>query len=116
MGERLGARLLAGFALAAAGAFWLGLADEGGDAASPAPLLGNFLELIAMSCGAAGTLAVKRLSRRFSAFHLTALQTLTGLVFFGALMLLPGTRQAPPLTASGLLVIVYLGVACNFGA
>lgn len=116
LGERLGARLLAGFALAAAGAIWLGLADEGGDAASPSPLLGNFLELVAMSCGAAGTLAVKRLSRRFSAFHLTALQTLSGLVFFGALMLLPSVRQAAPLTASSVLVIAYLGVACNFGA
>ncbi len=115
LGERLTPRLLSGFALAAVGALWLGCAEESVSSAAPQPLLGNALELVAMLCGAAGTLALKTLSSSLSALQLAALQTLSGLLCFGFL-LLPSLGDLAPLRLSSLLVLVYLGAACNFGA
>ncbi len=113
--ERVTPRLLTGFGLAAAGALWLGYAASGSEAA-PRPLLGNFLEFMAMVCAAGYTIAMKYLTRDLSSFHLTGLQAFSGLLFFAPMLALPQVRQMPPPSLQAVLVVVYLGVVVSFGA
>ena len=115
LGERVTPRLMAGFALAAAGALWLGYAASGTEEA-PKPLLGNMLELLAMVCAAGYTISMKYLTRDLSSFHLTGLQAFSGLLFFAPMLALPQVRQMPPPTVQSLLVVLYLGVVVSFGA
>ncbi|NLZ17520.1 MAG: DMT family transporter [Desulfobulbaceae bacterium] len=115
LGERLSAKLLAGFALAAAGALWLGYA-AGSTEEAPNPLLGNLLEFIAMLCAAGYTISMKYLTRDLSSFHLTGLQAIAGLLFFAPMLALPQVRQMPPPSMMSLLVILYLGIVVSFGA
>ena len=80
------------------------------------PYLGNLLELIAMACAAANMLAIKKLSRRYNVWALTALQVAAGAVFF-----LPGLWylvRDPSLhfTAGLIQTIVFLGFFVTLGA
>lgn len=113
--EQVTSGLLAGFALAAAGALWLGYA-AGSTEEAPNPLLGNLLEFIAMMCAAGYTISMKYLTRDLSSFHLTGLQAFAGLLFFAPMLALPQVRQMPPPSMMSLLVVVYLGVVVSFGA
>ncbi len=112
--ERITRASLAGFLLAVVGVVWLslgGVADEH----APAPLLGNFFEVLAMLCAMCYTLTLKSLSARYSVFLLTAMQS-----FVGALFCLPlAAWSAPmPVTVSplGLVAVVYLGLVVTVGA
>lgn len=113
--ERVTPRLLAGFALAAAGALWLGYAASGTGEA-PHPLLGNLLEFLAMVCAAGYTISMKYLTRDLSSFHLTGLQAFAGFIFFAPMLALPQVRQMPPPSLESVLVVFYLGVVVSFGA
>lgn len=115
LGERVTLRLLAGFALAAVGALWLGYA-AGGTEDAPNPLLGNLLEFLAMICAAGYTISMKYLTKDLSSFHLTGLQAFSGLIFFAPMLALPQVRQMPPPSLESVLVVVYLGVVVSFGA
>lgn len=113
--ERLTARTWLGFALAVAGAVWLSLASEP-SAHGPAPLLGNFLEFMAMVCATGYALILKKLTHRYSPLFLTFVQAFCGAVFFFPALFLPGTVlpvQADPLP---LFAIFYLGTAVTLGA
>ena len=112
--ERISRTTLAGFLLAMCGAVGLSLAGSA-DEHDSNPMLGNFYELLAMLCAAAYTLLVKRLSERYSAFMLTAMQAFIGTLFFLPLAVL----DAPlPQTVSALGVgtLLYLGVVVTVGA
>ena len=113
--EQITPKLLVGFGLAALGALWLGWAANSTEEA-PNPLLGNFLEFIAMVCAAGYTISLKYLTRELSSFHLTGLQAFAGLLFFGPMLALPQVRQTPLPNLEGLLVILYLGIVVSFGA
>ncbi len=113
--EKITLRLLAGFALAAAGGLWLGYAAQSTSEA-PNPLLGNFLEFLAIMCASGYILSVKYLSRDLSPFHLTGIQAVAGVLFFAPLLALPQVRQMPPPSMEGVIVVVYLGIAVSFGA
>lgn len=112
--ERITRTTLAGFLLAVAGAVWLSVGGEA-DVHAPAPLLGNFYELLAMLCAMGYTLTLKFLSARYSAFLLTAMQAFVGAVFF-----LPVAAWSAPLPTSisalGLGAVLYLGVVITVGA
>ncbi|MNO99775.1 putative DMT superfamily transporter inner membrane protein [compost metagenome] len=112
--ERIGRNTWLGFLLAVIGALWLTLVSEA-DPHAPQPLLGNFLEFLAMVCATGYTLLLKHLSSRYSAFMLTAMQAFIGSIFF--LPLAAITSGAPPLpSGQGLFALVYLGSVVTVGA
>ena len=112
--ERISRANLAGFLLAVVGAVWLSLGGEA-DANAPSPVLGNFLEFLAMLCAMGYILTLKFLSERYSAFLLTAMQAFVGAVFF-----LPVAIWSAPLpttiSLTGLAAVVYLGAIITVGA
>lgn len=119
LGERISPRGWLGFGLAALGVVWLSLAAAP-DKGAPAPMLGNALEALAMTCGACYTIAVRRLSRCYNALQITAVQSGLGLVFFALLLFLPVSSARPDL---GLELpawapwasVAYLGVCVTLG-
>jgi drug/metabolite transporter (DMT)-like permease len=107
IGERPGARSWWGFALAVVGVVWLSLGGQASEHA-PNPLLGNFLELLAMVSAVGYMLLLKRLSANYSPWFLTAVQALLGCLYFlPALLIFPLEPRAIPVEA--VLAVVYLG-------
>ena len=114
-GERMSKRALAGLCIAVLG---VGLLNAGNISTetAPHPLWGNTLELLAMTCGAAYTLLLKRLSSFYSPFFLTALQAFTGACFYFPLLFLPSVPAPAQFTLEGVLSVVYLGLFITIGA
>jgi drug/metabolite transporter (DMT)-like permease len=115
LGERIGARTVAGFTMAVAGACLLSMGG-GADSASPSPALGNFFEFCAMMCATGYTLSLKRLSERYSPLFLTALQACAGSVFYLPLVFLPTTEWPKGLHLGAALSVLYLGLFVTMGA
>ncbi len=115
LGEHVSPRTIAGFFVAVAGAMWLSLAAEGSEQ-SPHPLLGNFLEFMAMVCATGYTILMKHLSKELHPFFLTGVQAFSGALFFSPVLFLPQVNVAPALTAPGLFSILYLGTIVSVGA
>lgn len=114
--ERIGKATWFGFSVAIAGAWWLSFSGES-SASAPNPLLGNFLEFLAMVCATGYTITLKRLSARYSPLFLTALQAFVGALFFLIPVLLsdfPILPSEPTLSAT--LSIIYLGTFVTVGA
>lgn len=107
--ERIARTTIAGFLLALAGVVWLTLGGKP-DEHAPAPLLGNFFEVLAMLMAMCYTLILKHLSARYSAYVLTAMQAFVGSIFF-----LPLAAVSAPLpetiSTAGLVAVAYLGIA-----
>ena len=112
--ERLNRAMLTGFILAMGGVIWLTLAGQPSQEA-PHPILGNVMELLAMVCAAGYTLALKKLTSRYSSFFLTGIQSLTGALFFLPFILISPERIPSVWTASGILAVIYLGVVVTIG-
>ena len=115
LGERVSARTVAGFVVAASGAVWLSLAGAK-TIWAPNPALGNFLEFMAMVCATGYTILMKRLSKELHPFFLTGLQAFTGTLFFAPFLLLPVVRASSDLSINGVLAILYLGMVVSVGA
>jgi drug/metabolite transporter (DMT)-like permease len=113
--EKIDSRLIFGGFLAIVGAIWLSLSAEA-DTYSPRPALGNFLEFLAMICGAAFTVILKNMCRRYPPLFLTGLQAFAGSIFFFPLMWFIPPGPPSHLAAGPLLAIVYLGIFVTFGA
>ncbi|MCL6414707.1 DMT family transporter [Aestuariirhabdus sp. Z084] len=111
--EKITRLSLAGFVIAVGGSVWLSLHSPSNEQA-PNPLLGNFLEFLAMCCAAGYTLILKHLSSRYRALFLTAVQAWIGSVFFLPLALYEGIPTTFEL--EGILAILYLGVIVTLGA
>jgi len=79
------------------------------------PLLGNLLELGAMTCGAAYTIIAKKLSSKFSALFITASQAFIGSVFFLPFFLYEYIQYGFHSSYSSMLWIVYLGIVVTLG-
>lgn len=79
------------------------------------PVLGNFLELGALICGAVYSVGFKILSKRYSVITLTFFQMLIGSVFFCLLAFMLG-KTSISLNLQGLLGVLYLGVFVSFGS
>ncbi len=113
--ERLTFRTCIGFFIAVMGALWLSLASKA-SSHGPNPLLGNFLEFMAMVCASGYALSLKKLTDQYSPLFLTFIQAFAGAVFFFPALFLPGTQlpvQAEPLP---LVAILYLGSVVTLGA
>ncbi len=113
--ENLTLKTCLGFATAVSGALWLSFASES-SIQGPRPLLGNFLEFIAMVCASGYALSLKKLTSHYSPLFLTFIQAFAGAIFFFPALFLPGTQlpvQAEPVP---LFAIFYLGSVVTLGA
>jgi drug/metabolite transporter (DMT)-like permease len=104
-----------GCVMAAVGVCWLTLESVPSEAA-PNPVLGNFLEFVAMVCATGYTITLKRLTRRYSPFFLTAMQAFVGSVFYLPLVFLPSTRLPLQFELASGMAIIYLGAVITLGA
>ena len=113
--EKLTRKTYLGFMIAVMGALWLSFASNP-SSHGPRPLLGNFLEFIAMVCATGYALSLKKLTSHYSPLFLTFIQAFAGAIFFFPALFLPGTQlpvQAEPVP---VFAILYLGSAVTLGA
>jgi len=115
IGEMLTTRTLIGFGVAIFGASWLSVAGQPSEAA-PNPILGNFLEFMAMVCATGYIISLKQLTTRYSPFFLTAVQAFVGAVFFLPFLFLPTTVLPERFDPVSVLAVVYLGAVVTLGA
>jgi len=115
LGERITRQAVSGFVLAAAGAVWLSLAGAASEHA-PQPLLGNFLEFLAMISAAGYIILMKQLSRTLPPLFLTAMQAFIGSIFFAPFLLLPWVDMPATLPLPAWLSVLYLGTFVTIGA
>lgn len=113
--EKVTRQTLAGFGVAIAGTCWLSLAADASTDA-PQPLLGNFLEFLAMVAAAGYTLSLKHLSARYSPFFLTAVQCWVGALFFACFLVSPDINLPREFHLVPALAVFYLGSFVTLGA
>ncbi len=111
--ERMGARSLFGLVLAVAGVICISLAAEETDGA-PNPLLGNFLEFLAMVSAVGYIITAKTLGERHSPLFLTAMQAIMGTIFFTPVLFFVPLPESFPLMPS--LAVVFLALGVTFAA
>lgn len=104
-----------GSIIAVTGVCWLTL-ESSPSIDAPNPLLGNFLEFLAMVCATGYTIALKSLTERYSAFFLTAMQAFIGCFFYFPLLFLPSTTLPTQLHIGPGLAIIYLGAVITLAA
>ncbi|KAB1442360.1 DMT family transporter [Pseudodesulfovibrio senegalensis] len=107
-------RTATGFIMAIAGAALLSLLSEKTDNA-PNPVLGNFLEFMAMVCTTGYMITLKFLSDRYNPWFLTMVQAAVGTVFFFPLLFLPTTVPPVVFDPVGIGTIVFLGIVVTVG-
>ncbi|HCY86980.1 MAG TPA: EamA family transporter [Desulfobacteraceae bacterium] len=114
--ETLSFKICIGFGVAATGAVWLTLASPP-TPHGPNPMLGNFLEFLAMACASGYGLCCKRLTNRnYNPFFLAFTQCFIGAIFYFPLLFLPGTELPTMVDPVSLSAVVYLGVVVTVGA
>ncbi|MCP4745574.1 MAG: DMT family transporter [Desulfobacteraceae bacterium] len=115
--ERISTPMVIGFFMAVAGAIWLSLAGKP-EPAAPNPILGNFLEFLAMVCATGYIICAKRLTGNlgYPPFMITAVQAMIGFVFYLPLLCLPGIDISFHFKFEFLWAILYLGAFITIGA
>lgn len=113
--EQIRIRSWLGAILALVGVCWLTL-ESSPTANAPNPILGNFLEFLAMVCATGYTISLKSLTKRYSPFFLTATQAFIGCLFYLPLLFLPSTELPTTFHPTSALAIVYLGAVITLGA
>ena len=114
LGEIITKKLIFGSLLAMIGVIWLSI-EASADTKAPDPLLGNFLELLAMVCGAGYAIAMKYLTQKFTPLFLTAIQAFAGAIFYLPLALWEWQGVVPDFEINGFLAIAYLGIVVTMG-
>ncbi len=115
LGEKISRQTMAGFAVAITGACLLSVGGET-TADAPNPLLGNFLEFLAMVAATGYTLSLKHLSSRYSPLFLTAVQSWVGALFFSLFLISPQTNLPGEVVLLPALAVFYLGSFVTIGA
>ena len=115
LAEKFTLQNVAGLGIAMAGALGLSIGGEI-SVQAPAPLLGNFYEFLAMVCATAYTIAIKKLTSRYSPLFLTAVQAWVGALFFLPMLLLPEVQVPDTLILVPTAAIIYLGLAVTIVA
>ncbi|MEE4243733.1 MAG: DMT family transporter [Desulfopila sp.] len=113
--ERTGVQGWLGALLAVAGVAWLTLESAPTENA-PNPMLGNFLEFIAMICATGYMISLRYLTIRYSPFFLTAVQAFVGCIFYFPFLFLPSTELPRSFDLVPGLAVIYLGAAITLGA
>lgn len=109
LGEPLTRRMVFGFGLAIVGAILLSAVAESTATASD-PMLGNFLEFLAMVCACGYMISLKKLTPRYNPWFLTMMQAFVGAGFYFPLLFLPSTTLPTSFDLTGLATIFYLGL------
>lgn len=104
-----------GAVIAVIGVCWLTL-ESSPTKNAPNPVLGNFLEFLAMVCATGYMVTMRYLTIRYSPFFLTAIQAFVGCVFYFPLLFLPSTELPDHFDLDSGLAIFYLGAAITLGA
>ncbi|BEV73810.1 MULTISPECIES: DMT family transporter [unclassified Paludibacterium] len=105
----------AGVVISTMGALALTLASPA-SANAPNPLLGNFLELLAVLCGVGYMLLLKRLAARYAPLTIIFIQTMIGLLWFGFGLLTPWGTWPTAWPFWPCVWLVYLGAVVTLGA
>jgi len=113
--ERLTARSIVAIAASLVGVAMLSLGGVEQASASN-PVLGNFLELLAMVAAAGSMLSIKHLTARYDAWLLTGMQALVGAVFFLPFALADGLTPLLSAPAVSWACVAYLGVVVSLAA
>lgn len=113
--ERLPVQGWVGIAISFAGIVALTATGQP-DSGAPDPVLGNALEFLAMICATGYVLIAKRLSRRYSTLAITAMQTVSGVVWFGAWVTFSPTPLPTSVPLLPALAVLYLGMFITLGA
>jgi drug/metabolite transporter (DMT)-like permease len=113
--ESVGRFTWLGSLLAVAGVCWLTL-ESVPSMDAPNPVLGNFCEFLAMVCATGYTIALKRLTQRYSPFFLTAMQAFVGSAFYLPFLFLPSTRLPLQFEPAAGMAVIYLGAVITLGA
>lgn len=112
--EIISKQMILGSLIAMSGAIWLSLQGTS-SLDAPNPLLGNFLEFLAMLCAAFYTVTVRYLSDRYSALFITAIQVFIGTIFFIPLFIYEYVDIGLNMTLQAFLWVAYLGVIVTLG-
>lgn len=113
--ERTGLKGWIGAVFAVSGVIWLTL-ESTPQANAPNPMLGNFYEFLAMVCATGYTISMRKLTKRYSPFFLTAVQAFVGCTFFFPFLLLPDTVLPRTFEYMPTLAVFYLGAVVTLGA
>lgn len=113
--ERVGRYTWIGSLMAVAGVCWLTL-ESVPTSDAPHPVLGNFLEFMAMVCATGYTITLKHLAKRYTTLFLTAMQAFVGSVFYFPLLFLPSTQLPANFVPVSAMAIIYLGAVITLGA
>ncbi len=113
--EKILRQTFIGFVLAIFGVLLLSISAKS-SADAPNPLLGNFLEFLAMVTAMGYTISLKHLSARYSALFLTAVQSWVGAVFFAFFLFSPATTLPTEFVLLPALAVLYLGSCVTLGA
>ena len=112
--EIISKQLIFGSLIAMIGAVWLSV-QATTTASAPNPMLGNFLELCAMACGAGYTIVTRYLVEKYSALFITAIQAFIGAIFFFPFFLYELAFEEMVFSFEALSWTVYLGVVVTLG-
>ncbi|WCE32536.1 DMT family transporter [Vibrio sp. SCSIO 43137] len=110
--ERNTPRQWTGLFMAVIGVVWMTLSGTESEQA-PNPVLGNLLEFGAMVMAVGYTMLIKKLTQRYSAFFLTAIQSYIGTVFFFPLAMASGWPT--DISVNAIACIIYLGLVVSLG-
>lgn len=113
--EKVSKKSWIGALIAVSGVLWL-TAESSPSSDAPNPVLGNFLEFLAMVCATGYTISLKTLTDRYSPFFLTAIQALIGSIFYFPLLFIPSTELPVRWDPLSGMAIVYLGAVITLGA
>jgi drug/metabolite transporter (DMT)-like permease len=113
--ERVGRNTWIGSLTAVAGVCWLTL-ESVPTSDAPHPVLGNFLEFIAMICATGYTITLKHLAQRYTVLFLTAMQAFVGSIFYFPFLFLPSTLLPVYFEPIPAMAIIYLGAVITLGA
>jgi len=113
--EHVKVKTYTGFLLAIAGVMLLSVGARPTQT-SPNPVLGNFLEFLAMVCATGYSISMKHLSPRYSPLFITAFQAFVGGIFFLPLVLADPANLPRAFDPVSALSIVYLGIFVTLGA
>jgi drug/metabolite transporter (DMT)-like permease len=113
LSETISSKTITGLILSIAGVIVLTV-FQSRDTQASAPLLGNFLEILAMASACGNMILVKKLSLRYDPWSLTFMQVCAGLIFFspGAFSVIRADWSF--FTLQVILMIIYLGVCVSF--
>lgn len=114
LNEIISKQFILGSFLAVLGAVWLSL-EATSSATAPNPMVGNFLEFLAMCCAAGYTIVAKKLTYKFSALFITAIQAFLGAVFFLPLASYELITIPFNFSLNGFLWTLYLGIVVTIG-